>query len=122
MKPRLGSMARPTHSNDAPQFAFHRFSLRYELAMISMGTAVTMMIGMLAYAAAAASAARVRPADAPGAVEAIPMTVSCATLMASGSRRASIALGPAPPSTAVTGRSVICSPVLGGRGQPEAAP
>src|ERR1700741_1376994 len=96
MNPRLGSMARPTHSNDAPQFADHRFSLRYELAMISMGTAVTIMPGPLAYGAAAASAARVRPADAPGAVEAIPMTVSCTTLMASGSSRAGSSPGPAP--------------------------
>src|SRR5437588_6085862 len=101
MKPRLGSMARPTHSKDAPQFAFHRFSLRYELAMISIGTAVTRMTGTLAYAAVAASAAKVRPADAPGAVEAIPMTVSWTTLMASGSSRASIWAGPGP--TAVTG-------------------
>ena len=41
-------MARPTHSNDAPQFAFHKFSRRYELAMISMGIAVTSITGRLA--------------------------------------------------------------------------
>src|ERR1700722_4802828 len=28
MYPRYGLIARPTHSNDAPQFAFHRFSRR----------------------------------------------------------------------------------------------
>jgi hypothetical protein len=28
MNPRYGLIARPTHSNDAPQFAFHRFSRR----------------------------------------------------------------------------------------------
>ena len=40
-------MARPTHSNEAPQLAFHMFSRRYELAMISMGIAVRMRIGPL---------------------------------------------------------------------------
>ena len=28
IKPRYGFMERPTHSNDAPQLAFHRFSRR----------------------------------------------------------------------------------------------
>jgi hypothetical protein len=40
-------MARPTHSNDAPQFAFHMLSLRYALAMTSMGIAVRMIMGPL---------------------------------------------------------------------------
>ena len=46
-KPRYGLMARPTHSNEAPQLAFHMLSRRYELAMISMGIAVRMRIGPL---------------------------------------------------------------------------
>jgi len=29
MNPRYGLMARPTHSKEAPQLAFHRFSRRY---------------------------------------------------------------------------------------------
>src|SRR5690349_17568002 len=42
MKPRYGLIARPTHSKDAPQLAFHRFSLRYAFAMTSIGIAVSM--------------------------------------------------------------------------------
>jgi hypothetical protein len=38
-------MARPTHSKEAPQLAFHRFSRRYALAMMSIGTAVRIMTG-----------------------------------------------------------------------------
>ena len=44
-KPRYGSIARPTHSKEAPHWAFHKFSRRYELAMMSIGIAVRMMIG-----------------------------------------------------------------------------
>jgi len=40
-------MARPTHSNDAPQFAFHRLSLRYAFAITSMGIAVNRIIAPL---------------------------------------------------------------------------
>ena len=79
-------MARPTHSNDAPAFAFHMLSLRYALAMISIGIAVRMMIGPLPYAVAAASAARVSPTEAAGADAAMPMIVSSVTPMASASR------------------------------------
>ena len=39
MKPSDGLIDRPTHSNEAPQFAFHKFSFRYAFAMISIGTA-----------------------------------------------------------------------------------
>jgi len=45
--PRYGLIARPTHSNDAPQVAFHRFSRRYAFAMTSIGTAVRMITGPL---------------------------------------------------------------------------
>jgi hypothetical protein len=38
-------MARPTHSKEAPQLAFHKFSLRYALAMTIIGIAVRMMTG-----------------------------------------------------------------------------
>ena len=59
-----------------------------------MGIAVRMMIGPTPYAVAAASAASVRPTDAAGAEDAMPMTVSCATPIALGSSRAAVlALG-----------------------------
>ena len=45
MNPSDGLMERPTHSNAAPQLAFHMLSLRYALAMISMGIAVRMITG-----------------------------------------------------------------------------
>ncbi len=45
--PRYGLIARPTHSKEAPQFAFHRFSRRYALAMISIGTPHKRMTGAL---------------------------------------------------------------------------
>jgi hypothetical protein len=56
--------------------------------MISIGIAVRMRIGPAPYAVAAASAATDRPTVAAGADEAMPMTVSWATPMALGSRRA----------------------------------
>src|SRR5216683_5853179 len=87
-KPRYGLIARPTHSNDAPQLAFHMFSRRYAFAMISIGIAVSTMTGPLPYAVAAASVASVSPVDTAGADDAIPITVSCATPIASGSSRA----------------------------------
>ena len=46
-KPKYGLIARPTHSKDAPQLAFHLFSRRYALAMISIGIAVIKMISPL---------------------------------------------------------------------------
>src|SRR5262249_18992509 len=46
-KPRYGLIARPTHSNDAPQFAFHMLHRREALAITSMGIAVRMRIGPL---------------------------------------------------------------------------
>ena len=46
------------------------------------------MIGPLPYAVAAANAASVSPTDAAGADDAMPITVSCATPIASGSSRA----------------------------------
>src|SRR5580658_802803 len=51
--------------------------------MISIGIAVSTITGPPAYAAA--KAASVRPTDTPGADDAIPITVSCATPIASGS-------------------------------------
>ena len=54
------------------------------VAMTSIGTAVSRMTGPLPYAVAAARAASVSPIDAAGAEDAIPMTTSCVTLMASG--------------------------------------
>ena len=53
--------------------------------MISIGIAVSSITGPLPYAVAAASAASVSPADTPGR-DAMPITVSWATPMASGSR------------------------------------
>src|ERR1035437_9840213 len=73
--PRYGLIARPTHSNDAPQFAFHMFSRRYALAMISIGIAVRIRIGPDAYAVSAASAASDSPTVAAGA-GAVPATVA----------------------------------------------
>jgi hypothetical protein len=55
--------------------------------MISMGTAVMRRTGPLPYAVAAASAASDRPIVAVGAEEAMPMTVSSATPIASASSR-----------------------------------
>src|SRR5580704_11628372 len=55
MKPRYGLIARPTHSNDAPQLAFHMLHRRYAFAMTSIGIAVSSKISPLAYAVAAAS-------------------------------------------------------------------
>jgi len=52
--------------------------------MTSIGTAVSRMTGPLPYAVVAARAASVSPIDAAGAEDAIPMTTSCVTLMASG--------------------------------------
>src|ERR1700733_3075962 len=75
--------------------------------MISIGIAVSTMIGPTAYAAAAASAAKVSPTDTAGAALAIPMIVSCAGPIASGSSRAGGAS--AVPAKAVAGRSVISS-------------
>src|ERR1022692_3706397 len=86
--PRYGLIARPTHSNDALQFAFHMFSRRYAFAMISIGIAVRIRISPDAYAVAAASAASDSPTVAAGADDAIPITVSCATPIALGSSRA----------------------------------
>ena len=83
--PRYGLIARPTHSNDAPQLAFHMLHRRYAFAMISIGIAVSSKISPLAYAVAAASAASDNPIVAAGADDAIPITVSCATPIASGS-------------------------------------
>ena len=81
--------------------------------MISIGTAVSTMIGPTAYAVAAASAANVSPTDTAGAALAIPMTVSCAGPIALGSSPAGGAS--AVPATAVAGRSVIFSPVMWSR-------
>src|SRR6266702_221868 len=52
-----------------------------------MGIAVSSRIGPLPYAVAAASPASTSPTVAAGADEAMPMTVSCATPIASGSSR-----------------------------------
>ncbi len=73
--------------------------------MMSMGIAVRMRIGPLPYAVAAASAARDSPTVAAGAEEAMPMTVSWATPMALGSRRAAGWGGI--PTIAAAGRSVV---------------
>ncbi len=53
--------------------------------MMSMGIAVRITITPLPYAVAAASAASVKPTDAAGADDAMPITVSCAAPIASGS-------------------------------------
>src|SRR5216684_9107935 len=78
--------------------------------MISMGIAVRMRMGPLPYAVAAASAASDSPTVAAGADEAMPMTVSWATPMALGSRRAAGWGGI--PTIAVAGRSVIRLPLV----------
>src|ERR1700730_8895934 len=109
-KPRYGLIARPTHSNDAPQFAFHILHRRYAFAMTSIATAVNSSTGPLPYAVATASAASDNPTVAAGADDAIPITVSCATPIASGSNRAGG--GGAAPATAAADRSVICSPLV----------
>src|SRR3984893_3283336 len=83
-----GLIARPTHSNDAPQFAFHILHRRYAFAMTSIGTAVNSSTGPLPYAVATASAASDSPTVAAGADDAIPITVSCATPIASRSNQA----------------------------------
>src|ERR1700683_2652448 len=75
--------------------------------MISIGIAVSTMIGPTAYAAAAASAPNVSPTDTAGAALAIPMIVSCAGPIASGSSPAGGTS--AVPAKAVGGRSVISS-------------
>src|ERR1700689_308323 len=75
--------------------------------MISIGIAVSTMIGPTAYAAAAASAASVNPTDTAGAALAIPMIVSCAGPIASGSSPAGGTS--AVPVKAVAGRSVLSS-------------
>ena len=81
------------------------FSRRYAFAMISIGIAVSSRIGPLPYAVAAASAASDSPTVAAGADEAMPMTVSWATPIALGSRRAAGWGGI--PTIAVAGWSVI---------------
>ncbi len=101
-------MARPTHSNEAPQLAFHMLSRRYALAMTSMGIAVRMRIGPLPYAVADASRNSDRPTVAAGADEASPMTVSWATPIAFGSSRAG-GVGGMP--TTAAGCSVIGGPL-----------
>src|SRR5580704_10669571 len=78
--------------------------------MISMGIAVRIRIGPLPYAVAAASAASDSPTVAAGADEAMPMTVSWATPIALGSRRA-VGWGGIP-TIAVAGRSVIRLPLV----------
>src|ERR1700722_5039933 len=78
--------------------------------MISMGIAVRIRIGPLPYAVAAASAASDSPTVAAGADEAMPMTVSWATPMAFGSRRAAGWGGI--PTIAAAGRSVISLPLM----------
>ena len=55
--------------------------------MTRIGIAVSTSVAPAPYADAAASAARVSPAVAAGADDAIPITVSCTTPMASGSSR-----------------------------------
>ena len=52
--------------------------------MTSIGTAVSTMTAPLPYEVAAASAAIVRPIDAAGADDAIPMTTSWVALIALG--------------------------------------
>src|ERR1700722_17317970 len=81
--------------------------------MISMGIAVRIRIGPLPYAVAAASAASDSPTVAAGADEAMPMTVSWATPMALGSRRAAGWGGI--PTIAAAGRSVISVPLVPAR-------
>src|SRR5882757_2855284 len=89
--------------------------------MISTGIAVRIRIGPLPYAVAAASAARDSPTVAAGADEAMPMTVSWATPMAFGSRRAAGWGGI--PTIAAAGWSVIRLPlVLARRGPRRSAP
>src|ERR1700690_913155 len=78
--------------------------------MISMGIAVRIRIGPLPYAVAAASAARDSPTVAAGADEAMPMTVSWATPMALGSRRAAGWGGG--PTIAAAGRARIRLPLV----------
>jgi hypothetical protein len=53
--------------------------------MTSIGTAVRRITVPMPYAVAATSVASVSPMEAAGAEDAIPMTTSCVTLMASGS-------------------------------------
>src|SRR5215471_11442067 len=112
-------MARPTHSNVAPQFAFHKFSRRYAFAMISIGIAVRIRIGPAPYAVAVASPAMDKPTVAAGADDAIPMTVSCATPIALGS---SLATGAEIlPATDAADRSDMPLP-LSARTSPAPAP
>ena len=61
--------------------------------MTSIGMAVRIRIGPLPYSVATASAASESPTVAAGADEAIPMTVSWATPIASGSSRAACERG-----------------------------
>src|ERR1039457_5097483 len=94
-KPRYGLIARPTHSNDAPQFAFHIFSRRYAFAMISIRIAVKIKNNPGPHDTPPPPTPHTPPRPPPhtptvpaGADDPIPMTVSCATPTASGSSRA----------------------------------
>lgn len=75
--------------------AFHKFSRRYEFAITSIGTATTTRTSPPPYADDAASAASVAATVPAGADDAIPITVSCTTPIASGSSRAAGASAPA---------------------------
>src|ERR1700761_508271 len=77
--------------------------------MISMGMAVRIRIGPLPYWVATASAASDSPTVAAGADEAIPMTVSWATPIASGSSRAACTRGGS--DTGAVVYSAITSPI-----------
>jgi hypothetical protein len=78
--------------------------------MISIGIAVRIRIGPLAYAVAAASAASDNPTVAAGADDAIPITVSCATPIALGSSRAGGTR--TLPAMEAADRSVIKTPLV----------
>src|SRR5215470_1227651 len=77
--------------------------------MISIGIAVRIKISPLPYAVAAARPAIDRPTVAAGADDAMPITVSCATPIASGS---SLATGRGIDSTPDAVCSHICLPLL----------
>ncbi len=77
--------------------------------MISIGMAVKIKIAPAPYAVAAASPAIDKPTVAAGADDAMPMTVSCATPMASGS---SLATGDGiVPATDAAACSDMCVPL-----------
>jgi len=85
-------------------------SLRYAFAMISIGTAVSKISTPPPYAVTAASDASVAATVPAGADEAIPITVSCVTPIASGSSRACGAR--IFPATAGVERSAILAPYV----------